>query len=160
MTKNFYPELPEVPYEKTSVDMHKVIEFAQTQVAEYGIEYVKSAYAIFRNESANGSRGVNNNYAGIQADNARWTQLPGTPIATCIKIDSGHEERRFLCFGDDGYKISFQLLCIKCVDRVIVDGFSYYRRWVGRKTLPTTSEVSNFNSMRNQFHIPSAPGGS
>lgn len=152
MAKNLYPELPEIPYEKTSIDMHLVIEFAKSLVDEYGLEFVKSAYAIFRNESSNGTRGVNNNYAGIQADNARWTKLPGTPIGTCVKIDSGGEERRFLCFGDsDGYKISFTLLCIKCKDRGIVDALSYYKKWVGRKLPPSSQEQRNFDSMRKQF---------
>lgn len=151
MTKNFYPELPEIAYQKTSVDMVKVIDFAKTLLGDYDIEFIRSAYAIFRNESANGSRGVNNNYAGIQADDARWSELPGTPIATCVKVDSGKKERRFLCFAEDGYKISFELLCIKCRTRGIVDAVTYYKKWVGRALPPTTAEAKSFNSMRMQF---------
>lgn len=154
MAKNLYPELPEIPYKKTSIDMHVVVEYAKTLVEEFGKEFVKSAYAIFRNESANGARGVNNNYAGIQADNARWTELPGQPIATCVRIDSGHVERRFLCFSDeDGYKICFKLLCIKCKARGIVDATTYYKKWVGREGAPSPLEARNFNSMREQLYV-------
>lgn len=147
--KNLYPELPEIPYQRTSVAMPLVVAFAKTMVEKYSQLYVRIAYAIFRNESANGIKGVNNNYAGIQADNARWTNLPGTPIGTCVKIDSGHVERRFLCFGDDGYKISFELLCIKCEQREIKDPAGYFTKWVGKKSW-SPEEFNSFQSMINQ----------
>jgi hypothetical protein len=146
--KNFYPELPEIPYHLTSVPMADVIAYAKT-LTNYAQVYVRVAYAIFRNESANATRGVNNNYAGIQADNARWTKLPGAPIATCVKFDSGHEERRFLCFGEDGYKISFELLCIKCQQRQMKTPADYFTKWVGKKKW-SVSEEKNFQSMLNQ----------
>lgn len=147
--KNFYPELPEIEYQSTSVSMNDVVYFARTLLQAYSQLYVRAAYAIFRNESANGVRGVNNNYAGIQADDARWENLPGQPIGTCVKFDSGKVERRFLCFGEDGYKISFELLCIKCQQRGIGSAADYFKKWVG-KTKWTVSEENNFNSMINQ----------
>lgn len=149
MAKNYYPELPEIPYQRTKVDMQKIIDYAINSLSIYMAPYVHSAYAIFRNESANGTKGVNNNYAGIQADNARWTKLPGEPVATCVKIDSGNQERRFLCFGLDGYKISFELLLIKCRDRDIRTPADYFKKWVGKKVW-TGAEEKNFQSMIDQ----------
>ncbi len=89
MVKNYYEELPEIPFKRTSVEMPKVVFFAKELAGKYDKHFIASAYSIFRNESANGSKGVNNNYAGIQADNAHWVNLPGEPIGTCIKVDSG-----------------------------------------------------------------------
>lgn len=146
MTKNFYPELPEILYKRTSVEMPLVALFAKSLVNKYFKETLAMAYAIFRNESANGTKGVNNNYAGIQADNARWKDLPREPIATCIKIDSGKQERRFLCFKyEDGYKVSFELLCVKISQRNMKTADDYFANWVGRKG--TEEEVKNFNSL-------------
>lgn len=105
------------------------------------------AYAIFRNESANGKKGVNNNYGGIQADNARWKGLPGEPIATCVKIDSGNVARRFLCFPDEtGYKISFELMVIKATERKMVTAADYFKKWVG-KVNPKPADFNSFNSL-------------
>ena len=145
-TKNYYPELPEVPYKKTSIAMSSVLAFAKSLVPMYGVDYVRMAYAVFRMESANGTKGVNNNYAGIQADNARWTGLPGTPIATCVRKDVAGNTRRFLCFGEDGYKISFELICIKARDRKMVTAMDYENKWVGIKN-PSAAALKTFNSL-------------
>lgn len=128
---NSYPELPEIPYKKTSVQMPDVVIFAKTLIGKYKIQSVRMAYAIFRNESANGSRGVNNNYAGVQADVGRWKNLPGAPVGTCTKVDSGGANRRFLCFDTDGYKICFELLCIKIENRNMITTEDYFAKWVG-----------------------------
>ena len=37
------------------------------------LEVLKSVYVIFRNESQNGQKGINNNYIGLQADGGRWS---------------------------------------------------------------------------------------
>ena len=146
--KNSYPELPEIPYQKTSCKMDDVIAFGKT--LGYTISVLSVAYAIFRNESANGSRGVNNNYAGIQADVGKWSNLPGSPIGTCVKIDSGGDNRRFLCFSpEDGYKVSFALLCAKVEKRGIYTAADYFAKWVGNTNQPQ-SAINNFNSMVEQ----------
>lgn len=150
MPKNYYPELPEIPFEKTKVEMPDVAVFARTLVGKYPKEAVRMAYAVFRNESANGTKGVNHNYAGIQADNARWTKLPGEPVATCVRIDSGGANRRFLCFKpEDGYKISFELLCIKATDRKMYTAEDYIRKWVGNAN-PPASHVASFAKLLSQ----------
>lgn len=147
MVKNSYPELPEIPYQKTSIPIEKVVEYGKT--LGFSKKVLSMAYAIFRNESANGSRGVNNNYAGIQADVGKWTNLPGDPIGTCVKIDSGGANRRFLCFGEDGYKISFALLCAKVEKRGMFTAQDYFAKWVGNTKQPEAA-VKSFNSMLAQ----------
>jgi hypothetical protein len=147
MVKNSYPELPEMSFKRTSVEMPIVVVYAKSLIGEFNIEYVRMAYAIFRNESANGSRGVNNNYGGIQGDVGRWKSMPCNAIGTCVKKDSGGIVRRFLCFSDeDGYKVSFRLFCIKAVERNMFDAKGYFEKWVG-KTDYTATEYGNFESL-------------
>lgn len=130
--------------------MEVVIAFGQSLKNKYPAEFIRMAYVIFRNESANGYRGVNNNYGGIQADDARWRDLPGQPIATCVKIDSGGKERRFLCFApEDGYKICFEFACIKSQQRNMRTADDYFAKWVGNKVQPVAA-YDNFNSMMKQ----------
>lgn len=148
--KNSYPELPVIPYKKTTVEMPIVVLFAKSLVAKYGAVYVRMAYAIFRNESANGLKGVNNNYGGIQADVGKWTNIPGKPIATCVKVDSGGVERRFLCFNDDGYKISFELFCIKAKERNMTTTLDYYKKWVGKTKVTEEDLNSGFSKILKQ----------
>lgn len=105
------------------------------------------AYVIFRNESGNGLHGDNNNYGGIQADSGRWTNLPGTPVATMVKRDSGGDMRRFLCFGDDGYKISFELACIKIQERNMTTVDDYFKKWVRNPKSDTPQARQNIQSL-------------
>jgi len=143
--KNSYPHLPEIAFERTAVDMKAVMAYACSKVGEYPKEVVRMAYCIFYNESAAGYKGVNNNYAGIQADCGRWTGLSGE-IATCVKKDSGGAIRRFICFDLDGYKHTLDLLLFACKRRGmfigaigVTDwntlGTAYLNKWVGRKAL-------------------------
>ena len=116
--KNFYPQFPEISYKRTKIDMTTVVLFARSIVGKYPKEVVRMAYAIFRNESGNGSLGVNGNFAGIQADNDIWTGLDlKNVVGTCIKTDGNNETRRFLCFNDNGYQTSFDFLCFKIQQR-------------------------------------------
>jgi hypothetical protein len=144
--RNSYPALPQVAFMRTTVEMPLVVLFAKTLLEMYGAAVVTMAYAIFRNESGNGSKGVNNNYAGIQADCGVWTNLPGKPVATCIKKDNGGELRRFLCFDSDGYKTSFELLCIKVKDRDMHTAEDYFSKWVGN-VHQTDEAKKNFESL-------------
>lgn len=149
-TNNFYPELPEIPYQKTAVEMPDVVIFAKSLIGKYSKEVVRMAYAVFRFESANGTKGVNHNYAGIQADNARWKGLPGNPVATCVKRDNGGNVRRFLCFDKDtGYKISFELICIKATERKMITALDYEQKWVGVKN-PTPEALTAFSNVLKQ----------
>lgn len=156
--KNYYPELPEIPYVKTKVDMKLVIDYANS-ISNYSTEVKRMAYCMFRNESANGAKGVNGNFAGIQADCGRWTGLEGA-IATSVRIDSGKIVRRFICFNElEGYKKTFDFLCYKIKQRGMYIGALgvnnvkeltsvYLKKWVGRiNSTPNGAELANWNSL-------------
>ena len=160
--KNFYPELPEVEYKKTTVGMPFVVLFAKTLIGKYPLEVVRMAYVIFRNESANGKSGVNNNYCGIQADNARWEGLDLTNvIGTSVKKDNFGDVRRFLCFNEKGYQACFEFLCYKFKQRGVYIGaeniedsnklaLAYLTKWVGlsaKDAATKTEDITNFKSL-------------
>ena len=148
--KNFYPELPEIDYKKTTVGMPFVVLHAKTLIGKYSIDTVRMAYVIFRNESANGKSGVNNNYCGIQADNARWEGLPmENIIGTSVKTDNAGDTRRFICFNEDGYKDCFEFLCYKIQQRGIVDYDTYQKKWVSNPKEDTPEAKADFISLYN-----------
>ena len=161
-TNNFYPQFPEIPYKRTSVEMPLLVIFAKTLILKYGIEVVRTSYCMFRNESANGTKGVNNNYAGIQADNAVWEGLDlSNVVGTCVKIDSGNDTRRFICFNEDGYKSGFDFVCYKVKQRGMFIGsddvmdsnglaLKYLTKWVGVSLSIAQSrkaDIANFKSL-------------
>lgn len=153
MPKNSYPELPEIPYRKTQVEMPAVVVYARSLVGKYKKEYVRMALAVFRFESANGTKGINNNYAGIQADVGRWRNLPGQPVGTSVKKDVAGNIRRFLCFNkEDGMQITFELLCIKATQRRMLTAMDYERKWVGI-TNPSVAALKNFERMLSNVAI-------
>lgn len=158
--KNYYPQLPEIPYKRTSVPMHMVVDYANT-ITKYSLEVKRMAYCMFRNESANGAKGVNNNYAGIQADCGKWTGLVGA-VATSVRVDSGKKLRRFICFNEaTGYMDTFNFLCNKVANRGMYIGAEgitdiddlvriYLKKWVGRtNTTPSQAEIRNWDILYN-----------
>lgn len=159
-TPNSYPELPELPFERTSVNMADVIAYANS-VRTFPTEVKRMAYCMFRNESANGEKGVNNNYGGIQADCGRWSGMKNA-VGTTVRKDSGSKVRRFICFSPEtGYKDTFNLLCLKCQNRGIFIGAAdtpnitalvarYLEKWVGRTyTVPNIDEITNWTNLYN-----------
>ena len=147
-TKNFYSEFAEIPYKRTSIDMPTVVVFAKSLVGKYPIEVVRMAYVIFRNESANGKSGVNNNYIGLQADNAKWEGLDLTNVVgTLVKVDGAGDSRRFICFNENGYKTCFDFLCYKIQQRGIKDYRSYQDHWVSNPKEDTPEAKADFNSL-------------
>lgn len=143
--KNYYPELPEIPYKKTSVAMATAEGMIRSLIPVVGKEVVRMAWIMFANESAYGAKGVNNNYAGIQADAGRWSGLVNA-IGTCVRDDSapGYSPRRFICYADaTGVKdtIDFLVFQIKKKGMYIgapgvtdanTLGIAYLKKWVGR----------------------------
>lgn len=130
--------------------MPYVVSYAKSLVGKYSEDTLAMAYAIFRNESANGLKGVNNNYAGIQADVGRWDNLPGKPIATSVKVDNAGDGRRFLCFdAAEGYRISFELLCIKVQQREMATVQDYFDKWVSNSKEETDEAKADFSSLLN-----------
>lgn len=149
-TKNYYSELPEIKFKQTVKRIDDFTVFCRSLISKYTIEELAMALMIVRNESANGKKGVNNNYAGIQADCGRWSNLPGNPVATCVKIDSGGVVRRFLCFSeDDGYKISLELVAIKAKERKMTTAYHYMKSWVGKQD-PKKIEIDYITRLLNE----------
>ncbi len=94
---NAYPELPELPFERTTVAMATVVTYISQTAATVPVK--RAAYVIFRNESAAGQKGINNNYIGLQADGARqapkWTPFIA---GTCVHAENTTGKlRRFIC---------------------------------------------------------------
>ena len=159
-TKNYYPQLPEIPYKRTTINMQVVIDYANS-LSSYSTEIKRMAYCMFRNESGNGMKGVNGNFAGIQADCGLWSGLVGE-IGTSVRIDSGGALRRFICFDEDkGYQRTFDFLCYKVNQRGMYIGAPeinnvtalttiYLRKWVGRtNATPNIAEIANWTNLYN-----------
>ena len=141
--------------------MSIVVSFAKALVGKYDKEVVRSAYCIFRNESGNGSKGVNDNYSGIQADVGVWEGLPMENIVgTCVKKDNAGDTRRFICFNENGFKSCFEFLCYKINQRGIFIGAAgvktpndlynaYQKKWVVNSKEDTAAARKNFISLYN-----------
>lgn len=165
--KNFYPEKPEIPYKKTKVPMEDIITYLQS--LSIPVEIKRITYVVFRNESFNGKSGVNNNYAGIQADNARWAaKFDESIVATCVQKENNGKVRRFVCFRS--WHDSLNMTIDRMKGRgIYVGGFAsryakmkvedsedlvraYYKEWVKGdfEAEPTILAAKNFRSMYSQ----------
>jgi hypothetical protein len=166
--KNAYPEKPELKYQKTTVEMGAVVGYMQS--LQVSSEIKRAAYIMFRNESANGKSGLNNNYAGVQADSGRWPgKWDDEIIGTVSKMENGTGKVRiFVAFRS--WQDSINFLIDRVQDRGLYIGgyarlvakmnittatelaIAYKRDWVkGLKGYnPTEEEVANFLSMYRQ----------
>lgn len=168
MLNNSYPEKPILPYKKTTVSMTVVNPYIAS--LHVPAEVKRAAYVLFRNESANGSKGVNNNYCGIQADSGRWQKELDALIVGTVKLKENQtgRERLFVAFKDFTGSIAF------LINRVQARGLyvggtthkiltmhiqsahdlavAYQCEWVKGEAhaKPTAQELSNFLSMYNQ----------
>ena len=165
---NYYPSLPILPYQKTSVAMPDVISYLQSlQISK---EVKRSAYVVFRNESANGKSGVCNNYIGMQSDSGKWQSKYDKYFSgVCIKKENQTgKERGFLCFTK--WQDSVDILADKLQDRGIYVGGTthlitkvfindsvelsevYAREWVHGSAdyKISLNEMMNFTSMYKQ----------
>lgn len=165
MAQNFYPQFPVITYKLSTIPMPIVVKFGTTLIWKYSAEVIRIAYIIFRNESGNGNHGVNDNYIGLQADNAQWKGLDLTNvIGTCVKVDSGNVSRRFICFNLNGYQTCFDFLCYKVKERGMYIGapnvstvdeaeLFYEKKWVGDQSTPGNLKIQAFESMYNQAAV-------
>lgn len=166
--KNSYPEKPEIKYQKTTVEMGAVVAYMQSMPVL--TEVKRAAYIMFRNESANGSKGLNNNYAGVQADSGRWpAKWDDEIVGTVAKAENGTGKLRlFVAFRTWQDSINFLIDRVK--ERGLYIGgyahlvakmnittatelaIAYKRDWVkGLKGYnPTEEEIANFLSMYRQ----------
>lgn len=171
MLKNFYPEKPEIPFHKTSVEMGAVISYLKLlAIPQREVEIKRMAYIMFRVESGNGNKGINNNYFGIQADSGRWQAKYDDMIQGVVrKVENATgKERLFCAFISFGTSIDFLVDRIKdrglyiggqthlITNTVIINQddlcTAYYREWVtGSKTYePTQEQRGAFFSMYKQ----------
>ena len=111
--KNSYPELPELNYLKTKVEMGEVVYYLKSLSVPAPVKI--AAYVMFRNESANGTAGINHNYLGIQADSGRWADhLAVHFVGTIVKNENmTGNQRRFLAFKSYEGSLAFLIDRIK-----------------------------------------------
>ena len=97
-TTNFYPELTEVAYQKTTLPQALVV--AHIQTLPYITEVKRAVFAVSYNETAGYQALVNTNAAGFQGDNARWAHRWNSIIAatTVQRENMTGNARRFLVF--------------------------------------------------------------
>jgi hypothetical protein len=166
--KNYYEDKPIVPYRKTTVEMPAVVEYLKK--AEVPPEVKRAAYIMFRFESGNGSKGLNDNYVGAQADSGRWPAKFDDVITGVVKkIENGtRKERLFLQFASFGAGLDFLLervenrgLYVGGFERLITKkpvpdarrlAIAYKKSWVhgSNKYKPTEAEISTFLSVYRQ----------
>jgi hypothetical protein len=121
---NAYPELPEIPFARTTVPMAEVISYISGTTVPTAVK--RACYVIFRNESAAGQKGINNNYIGLQADGGRQSEKWTPFIAgTCVHAENMTGRlRRFVCFRD--WRTSVDILAEKVALRgLYVGGYAH-----------------------------------
>lgn len=123
--QNAYPDLPEIPFVRTTISMAEVVHYLSDTASP--IQVKCASYVIFRNESAAGQKGINNNYIGLQADGNRQAKK-WTPFfaGTCVLAENMTGKlRRFICFKD----------WMTCVD-ILADKISSRGLYVGAYAHP------------------------
>lgn len=96
--RNAYPDKPVLAYSKTTISMEEVYQFLNT-LNNIPLEAKRTAAVMFRNESGNGKKGINNNYAGIQADGNRLSEEWDSKVAgTAVVTDKTKTLRRYVAF--------------------------------------------------------------
>ena len=129
MINKFYPVKPIIDYKKTSIDFEKFIEFSYN--SDYGSIM---SLAIIANESDWGKKGVNNNYLGIQVDNAKWGYPDFEKILKSISVkkDNAGDTRQFAVFSEDtAIEDNYDFIYYYVSKRNIKKAEDYYKSWVG-----------------------------
>jgi hypothetical protein len=165
---NAYPELSQLAFERTSVAMADVVAALKASTAL--LEVKRAGYVMFRNESGNGSKGINNNYIGVQADSGRWPDSFTDSFAGTVTVNENATGRLriFLAFKTLAGNIDFLL------NRVLTRGLfvgghthlvltmdvddedalarAYHKEWVtgSANSEPSADEMSSFLSMYHQ----------
>lgn len=166
--KNYYEDKPFVPYRKTTVEMPAVVEYLKKAIVT--TEVKRAAYVMFRFESGNGSKGLNENYVGAQADSGRWPEKFDSVITGVVrKVENGTGRvRLFLQFATFSAGLDFLLdrvesrgLFVGGIERLITKkpvtdsrglAIAYKKSWVhgSSKYKPTEEEISTFLSVYRQ----------
>lgn len=169
MLKNYYPEKPILDYKRTSVPMSDVISMLQSMPIPK--ELKRNAYILFRNESANGTSGINNNYCGLQADSGRLDPKFDILINGVVVKNENMTGKERLFFSFSNINNFLNMFTTRLKDRGLFIGGTcnkvwkgqlisntndlvraYYKEWVtgSSKYEPSAIEISNFISMYNQ----------
>lgn len=104
---NAYPELPVLPYQQTAVAMDVVVRAFNDAAGP--LEVKRASYVIFRTESGDGQKGINNDYVGAQADSGRWPEALANDFSgVVLKPENGTlRTRLFLGFKSIDGNLSF-----------------------------------------------------
>lgn len=157
-----------VPYARTTVPMHQVISYLQSAPAP--VEVKRTAYIMFRIESANGQSGINNNYVGCQADAGRWNAKFDPLIVGVVEVQENGTGRDRLFVAFDRWQSCIDFLLDRVEDRgLYIGGFArprsnmqvateaklctaYVREWAtGRHDAePSAQQLSDWHSMYMQ----------
>lgn len=182
---NAYPEKPVIDYRRTTVPMTEVIGYLQSVSAP--IEVKRSAYIMWRIESANGQSGICNNYVGCQADVGRWPAKFDAVIAGVVEVAENGTGRDRLFVAFDRWQSCVDFLLDRVEHRgIYISGVAipisnmmvatladlctaYVREWATgtHDAQPTAQQLSDWRSMYNQAaglfrssgNGPAPPGG-
>jgi hypothetical protein len=166
--ENAYPDLPRLAFHRTSVAMADVVTTLQASSAL--LEAKRAGYVMFRNESGNGAKGINNNYIGAQADSGRWPDslTDGFAGTVTIKENATNRQRIFLAFKTLAGNIDFLMnrvlsrglyvgghthrVLVMSVDDEEALARAYHKEWVtgSAGSEPSANEQTAFLSMYHQ----------
>ena len=156
--ENKYPNLKVVPYEQTTVSKAEVIAYLNYATG-YDVNVKRSVLAIWRNEGGNGTKGVNNNYFGIQADNAKWPESDAYVIGTSVKIDNPPstggvgKSRRFAVFADYKSNLNFMLRTIRRRNLVAATAEEWSKKYIYEWVSPPDKEGAYLVAQSNLISI-------
>lgn len=166
--KNAYPELPVLKFVPTSVKLADVVKYIKG--LSLSPEIKAAMYTMFRFESANGTKGINNNYTGIQADGGRWADVftPNMTGTVTMKENGTNLLRIFIAFKD--FEGCIEMLADRVQKRGLYLGglthkytrihiltpedfaVAYKREWVtgNPKYIPTAKEITDLSGTYRQ----------
>ena len=139
---NAYPELPALPFQRTSVTMDEVI--SALNASDHATNVKRAGYVMLRIESANATKGINNNYCGAQADSGRWPESLTSLFSGTVTIrENGTQRLRiFLAFKTMPGNLEFLM------NRVLSRGL-----YIGGQThLVLTMEVNSEDDLARAYH--------
>lgn len=117
--KNSYPQLPEEQYKKTTTTNDVMLCYLKTR-DDLTPSLKSSAMIVFRNESGNGSKGINHNYGGVRGDVGVWsgnsTKIKGTVVVPKSPDDdttNGSDQVRYITFEKPEDFMDFLTLQLK-----------------------------------------------
>ncbi len=139
---NAYPELSALQFQRTSVTMDDVVN--ALNASDHATNVKRACYVMFRNESGNGSKGINNNYCGAQADSGRWPDSLTSLYSGTVTIRENGTQllRIFLAFKTMPGNLEFLM------NRILSRGL-----YIGGQThLVLQMEVNSEDDLARAYH--------